>query len=238
MLTGMRIVKRLRRRLVTSGGSEVPPSWPSRLPCRLERSPGPLAIDAAGDGSRRKPTGILLGRHALALEAPHLPSYAADDLDLDRHLGVTMPADIGDHLHAGCGLPGSSDAGGRGPDVPFAPKVKTRPGSFILQQGWRGAQSRAAVQLGNWLASYWATSAGHSRPASPSPKHGPAPGRLSRLRKAVLQGSGESYPQDGRKWRGGAERGTLLRLIPRTETYVIRHFQERMPYGLFVPEVA
>jgi hypothetical protein len=26
--------------------------------------------------------------------------------------------------------------------------------------------------------------------------------------------------------------------IPRTETAVIRHFQERMPYGLFVPEVA
>jgi hypothetical protein len=25
--------------------------------------------------------------------------------------------------------------------------------------------------------------------------------------------------------------------IPRTETSVIRHFQERMPYGLFVPEV-
>jgi hypothetical protein len=24
---------------------------------------------------------------------------------------------------------------------------------------------------------------------------------------------------------------------PRTETAVIRHFQERMPYGLFVPEV-
>jgi hypothetical protein len=26
--------------------------------------------------------------------------------------------------------------------------------------------------------------------------------------------------------------------IPRTETAVIRHFQERMPYGLFVPELA
>jgi hypothetical protein len=25
--------------------------------------------------------------------------------------------------------------------------------------------------------------------------------------------------------------------IPRTEAAVIRHFQERMPYGLFVPEV-
>jgi hypothetical protein len=25
--------------------------------------------------------------------------------------------------------------------------------------------------------------------------------------------------------------------IPRTEAHVIRHFQERMPYGLFVPEL-
>ena len=25
--------------------------------------------------------------------------------------------------------------------------------------------------------------------------------------------------------------------IPRTEAAVVRHFQERMPYGLFVPEV-
>jgi len=25
--------------------------------------------------------------------------------------------------------------------------------------------------------------------------------------------------------------------IPRTETAMIRHFQERMPYGLFVPDV-
>jgi hypothetical protein len=25
--------------------------------------------------------------------------------------------------------------------------------------------------------------------------------------------------------------------IPRTETHVIRHLQERMPYGLFVPDV-
>jgi hypothetical protein len=25
--------------------------------------------------------------------------------------------------------------------------------------------------------------------------------------------------------------------IPRTEAAVIRHFQERMPYGLFVPDV-
>jgi hypothetical protein len=26
--------------------------------------------------------------------------------------------------------------------------------------------------------------------------------------------------------------------IPRSEAAVIRHFQERMPYGLFVPEVS
>jgi hypothetical protein len=25
--------------------------------------------------------------------------------------------------------------------------------------------------------------------------------------------------------------------IPRTEAHVIRHFQERVPYGLFVPDV-
>jgi hypothetical protein len=25
--------------------------------------------------------------------------------------------------------------------------------------------------------------------------------------------------------------------IPRTEAYVVRHFQERMPYGLFAPDV-
>ena len=31
--------------------------------------------------------------------------------------------------------------------------------------------------------------------------------------------------------------GELLAIsIPRTETAVIRHFQERMPYGLFVPD--
>jgi hypothetical protein len=30
---------------------------------------------------------------------------------------------------------------------------------------------------------------------------------------------------------------SLALSIPRTETAVIRHFQERMPYGLFVPEV-
>ena len=26
--------------------------------------------------------------------------------------------------------------------------------------------------------------------------------------------------------------------IPRTETAVVRYFQERMPYGLFVPDIA
>jgi hypothetical protein len=30
---------------------------------------------------------------------------------------------------------------------------------------------------------------------------------------------------------------TLAISIPRTKTAVIRYFQERMPYGLFVPEV-
>jgi hypothetical protein len=34
-----------------------------------------------------------------------------------------------------------------------------------------------------------------------------------------------------------AEGDVLSILIPRTETHVIRHFQERMPYGLFVPDV-
>jgi len=34
-----------------------------------------------------------------------------------------------------------------------------------------------------------------------------------------------------------AEGDVLSILIPRTETHVIRHFQERMPYGLFVPNV-
>jgi hypothetical protein len=30
---------------------------------------------------------------------------------------------------------------------------------------------------------------------------------------------------------------TLAISIPRTETAVIRHFQERMPFGLFVPDM-
>jgi hypothetical protein len=30
---------------------------------------------------------------------------------------------------------------------------------------------------------------------------------------------------------------TLAISIPRTEAAVVRHFQERMPYGLFVPDV-
>jgi hypothetical protein len=33
-----------------------------------------------------------------------------------------------------------------------------------------------------------------------------------------------------------AEGGVLAISIPRTETAVIRHFQERMPYGLYVPD--
>jgi hypothetical protein len=31
--------------------------------------------------------------------------------------------------------------------------------------------------------------------------------------------------------------GAVLTISPRTEAGVIRHFQERMPYGLFVPDV-
>ena len=34
-----------------------------------------------------------------------------------------------------------------------------------------------------------------------------------------------------------AEGDMLAISIPRSETAVIRHFQERMPYGLFVPDV-
>jgi hypothetical protein len=34
-----------------------------------------------------------------------------------------------------------------------------------------------------------------------------------------------------------AEGEALAISIPRTESAVIQHFQERMPYGLFVPEV-
>jgi hypothetical protein len=34
-----------------------------------------------------------------------------------------------------------------------------------------------------------------------------------------------------------AEGESLAISIPRTEAAVIRHFQERMPYGLFVPDV-
>ena len=34
-----------------------------------------------------------------------------------------------------------------------------------------------------------------------------------------------------------AEGEALAISIPRSEAHVIRHFQERMPYGLFVPDV-
>jgi hypothetical protein len=34
-----------------------------------------------------------------------------------------------------------------------------------------------------------------------------------------------------------SEGDVLAISIPRTETAVIRHFQERVPYGLFVPDV-
>ena len=35
-----------------------------------------------------------------------------------------------------------------------------------------------------------------------------------------------------------ADGGVLSISIPNTETHVIRHFQERMPYGLYVPDAA
>jgi hypothetical protein len=35
-----------------------------------------------------------------------------------------------------------------------------------------------------------------------------------------------------------AEGDVLAISIPRSEAHVIRHFQEQMPYGLFVPDVA
>src|SRR5262245_29770503 len=41
---------------------------------------------------------------------------------------------------------------------------------------------------------------------------------------------------DGIEFRTTAGKALAIS-IPRTETAVIRHFQERMPYGLFVPEV-
>jgi len=34
-----------------------------------------------------------------------------------------------------------------------------------------------------------------------------------------------------------ADGDVLAISIPRTEAAVVRHFQERMPYGLFVPDV-
>jgi hypothetical protein len=34
-----------------------------------------------------------------------------------------------------------------------------------------------------------------------------------------------------------ADGETLAISIPRSEAAVVRHFQERMPYGLFVPDV-
>jgi hypothetical protein len=75
---------------------------------------------------------------------------------------------------------------------------------------------------------------------------------LVRLRQTlVLEGRGAAT---ARRRRGGAGRargptdgsyvvefrtaqGAVLAIsIPRTEAAVIRHFQQRMPYGLFVPD--
>ena len=36
-------------------------------------------------------------------------------------------------------------------------------------------------------------------------------------------------------WRTAGE--ALAIAVPRNETAVLKHFQERMPYGLFVPDV-
>jgi hypothetical protein len=40
-----------------------------------------------------------------------------------------------------------------------------------------------------------------------------------------------------REITGLANEQDFPHLVPRTETAVIRHFQERMAYGLFVPDV-
>jgi hypothetical protein len=39
------------------------------------------------------------------------------------------------------------------------------------------------------------------------------------------------------EFRTAAAGESLAISIPRTEAAVVRHFQERMPYGLFVPDV-
>jgi hypothetical protein len=61
--------------------------------------------------------------------------------------------------------------------------------------------------------------------------------------EVILAGRGISYPErpkeDGTyvvEFKTAAGQAMAIS-IPRTEAAVIRHFQERMPYGLFVPEV-
>jgi len=41
----------------------------------------------------------------------------------------------------------------------------------------------------------------------------------------------------GLEWQRYRRDEALAISMPRNEAHVIRHFQERMPYGLFVPEV-
>jgi hypothetical protein len=48
---------------------------------------------------------------------------------------------------------------------------------------------------------------------------------------------GEAVACDDIEFRTAAGEALAIS-IPRTEAAVIRHFPERMPYGLFVPEVA
>jgi hypothetical protein len=44
-------------------------------------------------------------------------------------------------------------------------------------------------------------------------------------------------PKDEGTYMVEFRKGDVLTIsIPRTEAHVIRHFQERMPYGVFVPE--
>jgi ATP-dependent DNA ligase len=69
-----------------------------------------------------------------------------------------------------------------------------------------------------------------------------------RLRSCLIDGEAIAFEDDGvasfellrhrRHDRLQDRRGEALAIsIPRSEAAVIRHFQERMPYGLFVPEM-
>jgi hypothetical protein len=62
--------------------------------------------------------------------------------------------------------------------------------------------------------------------------HHEAPHADARLRADALGRDERCSPRVG-----GGVGETLAISIPRTEVAVVRHFQERMPYGLFVPDV-